>query len=51
MAELGAQSLADEGVAVTYFEVPGAHVVTDAAARHVGPWLSAVYRGEVPRNR
>jgi predicted esterase len=46
----GARSLAEEGFAVTYFEVPGEHVVTDAAARHVGEWLAALHRGEVPRN-
>ncbi len=50
VAEQGARSLAEEGFAVTYFEVPGAHVVTDEAARHVGEWLARVHRGEAPAN-
>ncbi len=50
VAEQGARSLADEGFAVTYVEVPGEHEITDEAARHVGEWLARVHRGETPSN-
>lgn len=49
-ARAGAQSLADDGCAVTFVEVPGQHTVTDAAAAHVGTWLAEIHRGATPAN-
>lgn len=49
-ARQSAQSLADDGYAVTFVEVPGEHTVTDASAAHVGTWLAQISTGQVPAN-